>query len=119
MGDQLSYSAKAGRLLRLLGWLMAVATVLFVIAATTHLVDVYGTDEFTSSLVGFYAGVILVLVLIVALYFWVGNAMKANNEWARFLAIILSLLSLFNFPIGTFISVFVFYYLARGGRESS
>ena len=69
-------------------------------------------DELLGGLVG---GVIVLVSLIVLafgiLYVILGKAIKEFKMWAKIVQIILAIFSLFNFPIGTIIGVFILWVL--------
>ena len=57
-------------------------------------------------------GVVYVLIMAIALLF-AGWGLLRMKEWARWLAVILGIFSLFAFPIGTVIGVLIIWYLLK------
>lgn len=58
-------------------------------------------------------GVGVIAILIGILYAITGWGLWNLKSWARIVAIILGILSLFNFPIGTIIGIVVLWYLFK------
>lgn len=52
-------------------------------------------------------------IIIAVFYFLVAFGLFAGRGWARLIAIILAILGLLNFPIGTIISIIILIYLFR------
>lgn len=52
-------------------------------------------------------GIIALICFVIAYGLWIGK------NWARILAIIFAILGLFNFPIGTIISIIILIYLFK------
>jgi hypothetical protein len=57
--------------------------------------------------------VFVVLALAALLYVATGIGLWRRQEWARWVTIVLSVLGLFNFPIGTIIGLLVLWFLLR------
>jgi hypothetical protein len=55
----------------------------------------------------------VVLGIIALFYFIVGFGLLKGQGWARIVAIILAILGLLNFPIGTIISIIILLYLFK------
>lgn len=62
---------------------------------------------------GVLAGVGGVFVLIGLVYFLAGWGLLTGENWAWILSIVLAVIGLFAFPIGTVISIIILYYLTR------
>lgn len=114
----LSFTAKASRLLALLGWITLIVTLAVVVSIALPLFmteehDLYNLDN----------GVILLVIvpgLLLALagfYLWVARSLRNHRKWARNTAIILAVLSLPSVPIGTLIGLALLYYLYKGRNE--
>ncbi len=106
-------SVKAGRLIRLLGWLTLVLGVL-IAGAVLVLTLRMGGNRYLIALIP----LTLFVVLAVGLLF-VGANVKKGRPWARIVGGLLGVLSLLNFPIGTLIGAFILYYLVRGWHEGN
>lgn len=66
-------------------------------------------------------GVVLMLVLLVALWYWIGKGLRQLDIKVRTVAIVLSALGLLGFPLGTLIHGYILYLLAgeKGKRVFS
>lgn len=61
--------------------------------------------------------VALLLVPLGVGMFFAGHAVRALKSWGRIVGCILSVLGLFNFPIGTLINAYILYlFLSKKGR---
>jgi hypothetical protein len=112
--NQLTNLQKAGRLIRLLGWLSLIAVIGIVAAIAIPLIA-------TGKGIGQAIPIILLSLLslvIPIIHFWVGNSIKQNKKWAKIIGVIIGILNLLNFPIGTFIGIFILLYLYKGWNES-
>ena len=112
--DTLSNLYKAGRLVRLLGWITFIAAI-GVIAAI--IIPYMYSNELPEELYIF----LLLLISSIALStftLFTGNAIKHNKKWAKVSGLILALLALFSPPIGTVLGIFILYYLYKGWSES-
>jgi hypothetical protein len=107
----LSYTVRAGRLLRLLGWITLALAVILGAAIAIPILAKGGPFPQDAPLA--LAGAVAVVVI----YLVVGSGLKKYNQWAKVVGIIVSLLSMANVPIGTIIGALVLYYLIRGWRE--
>jgi hypothetical protein len=63
------------------------------------------------SLIGNIAGIMIMILSIPGIVAGIG--LLRHREWARILVLILSVLSLLNFPIGTAISIYTIWALAQ------
>lgn len=113
MSKHLSATVKAGRLIRLLGWINLLLTV--AIGAAIVLPYVVNNEPIQLSLWAVLTAAVLVSVLIL----FVGAGVKQNKTWAKVLGAVLSVLSLANIPIGTVVGAIALFYLAKGWGESS
>ncbi len=107
----LSSTVKAGRLLRLLGWLTLVLTV--VIGAAIAIPALAKGETFPqAALVALAAA-----VGVAAVYLVVGGGVKRHRPWAKVTAVFIALLSLANVPVGSILGAITLFYLVRGWRE--
>jgi len=104
----LEYSVKAGRLLRLVGWLTIALGVLFI-----GVMFLASQNRAIPS----WIAVTAIPLVIGVIYLVVGAAVKKGKLWARVVACVLSVLMLLSFPIGTLIGGFALYYLIKGWSE--
>ncbi len=51
--------------------------------------------------------------MIMLIYFGIGYGLLKGKGWARIIAIILAILGLINFPIGTIVSIIILVYLFK------
>ena len=105
---------KAGRLLRLCGWLILIASIgiaasIFLPAYNVGFID----KEITPML--YLVLLFLALSLITLL---VGSAVKKNIKWAKITSLFLTLILLCSPPLGTILAAFIYYYLFKGWSEN-
>lgn len=53
----------------------------------------------------------VVLIVLAALYAFVGRGLWQHKSWAKIVAIVLAVLSLLSFPIGTIVGAATIYFL--------
>ncbi len=111
--DTSSNLYKAGRLVRLLGWVSIIALAgIFSIFTIVYLDSREISREFDWMLAIFLlSGVIAILSL------YTGTALKHKKLWARNVSLVICILALTSPPIGTLIGVFILYYLYQGWSE--
>ena len=115
MNTKFTNTEKAGRIMKLLGWICGILTLLMVIAvAIPNLMSEQPVE-------GIEVGAILLSIALVfsGLYIWVGTALQEYKSWARVATLLLALISLINIPIVTIIVVIILIYLLRGWNETS
>ncbi len=62
----------------------------------------------------FGTGIIFFILIVLAiLYLIAGIGLWQRQEWARWLTIVLAILGLFNFPVGTIIGLVILWFLLR------
>ena len=82
------------------GIFVAVAVALFVFGAGAAVLSAPGTDEALAGTTCF--GIIAVVIAVLSLPSIIaGVGLQRRKKWARILTIILSVINLFNFPVGT------------------
>jgi hypothetical protein len=107
MSDPLMPYEKAGRVLRLLAWIQVVAFVGIVAAIAIPMFAQHKTPPPTSLLV-------FLFIVFPLLYLTVGKAIKEHKDWGRTVGIIMGILMLFGFPIGTLIGAYILWCLIKG-----
>lgn len=113
MADKLKGYEKAGRVVRLFGWIGVVATVAIVAAVA---IPAFAAGKPLQGLaVGI--GVALVAGGISFFQLFLGKSIKEHKPWARTVGIIVSVLQLFGFPIGTLVGGYVLWCLLKGWDE--
>ena len=113
MGDKLKGYEKAGRVIRLFGWIGLVASI--AIAAAVAIPSMASGKTAQGLLVG---GAILAIVGCFAWFqLFLGQSIKEHKDWARTVGIVLSVLQLFGFPIGTLVGGYVLWQLIKGWDE--
>lgn len=106
---------KAGRLLRLMGWISLIG-VIGIFAAI--IIPVISTGEKLDEL--FVLSIIAILALAIpAIYLTTGSAIKKDKKWGKVAGTIIAALSLLNIPIGTIFGIATLYYLKKGWSEAS
>ena len=111
MTDSFSATVKAGRLIRMFGW-VNLAFTLALIAAVG--VSTMAESDFNPGWDWIVFAPALVLSLV---YLLVGAGIKSYKTWAKIAGAALAVLSLLIFPVGTLIGIFVLVYLVRGWKE--
>ena len=103
---------KAGRIIRLFGWLqllgfigMAIAIIIPFFAGNRSLPD-------TLSLIPMIS-----IAFLLILFFKIGTAIKEHQNWGRIAGIILAIIMLFGFPIGTIIGGYILWSLIKKWDE--
>jgi hypothetical protein len=94
------------------GCLYALAGLVFLTGMTT-LADLVEDDvaEAVLNFSGFTLGIIL--LILAALQIAAGVGLKKYENWARILTIIISVIGLFSFPIGTILGIYALWVLLR------
>ena len=100
----------AGRLFRFLGWISAVAG----IGITAAIFIPHLHDPNVSSLFSAFVPWLLLILVLIILQFKVGSAIKEHKEWGRTVGILLAIIHLFGFPIGTLIGAYILWCLTKG-----
>lgn len=106
---------------KILGWLHIVSSALFLIIGgfvfmtLTGIGAVSGDPQAVAVLgiVGTFVGALLVLLGLPGLL--AGYALLNRKVWGRYLAIVLGILNLVNFPVGTIIGAYTLYVLLQDG----
>jgi hypothetical protein len=103
----------------ILGWLHIVGNLLFVLLGILLFFFLSSIGAVTGdrqavvvlTLVGTFVGALLTLLGLPGIV--AGFGLLGRKAWARYLAIVLSLLNLFNLPIGTVIGVYTLWVLMQ------
>src|SRR5689334_22359793 len=111
MTSPLPYTVKAGRLVRLMGWITL--AILLLVGAAILIPSFQKDYPLPRELIVPGA----VAIFVTAMYLVIGAGLKRFRPWARVAAVALSVLSLFNFPLGTIMGAFTLFYLFKGWRE--
>ena len=114
MNKGLSNLDKAGRLLRLYGWLILIASIGM---AASILLPSYQSGHISDE----SAPILYLLILFFILSFItlsVGSAVKKNIKWAKITSLFLSIIMLASPPLGTILALFIYYYLFKGWNEN-
>ncbi len=105
--------------LEVLGWINIVSSILGIFLAAFIFVILLGSGIISGdaqairvlTVIGVIVAGILIVLSIPGLIAGVG--LLRHQSWARILAIILAIISLFNFPIGTIIGVYALWVLTH------
>ena len=114
MSDELTNSHKAGRLLKLIGWLSMIAIVGI---SSSIIIPIAHSGEAIEDLGYILLGIVLAASMSV-LCLITGNALKRDKKWAKVTGAVIASLILLSFPIGTLIGVFALFYLYMDWNES-
>lgn len=101
---------KAGRLIRLLAWLQVISVIGIIVAIAIPMI---AKQEMPSPQIL----ILLLLAVFPALYFVVGSAIKEHKKGGRIAGIVLGVVMLFGFPIGTLIGAYILWCLIKGWEE--
>ena len=101
---------KAGRLIRFFAWF---GFALAVLAAVAVAFSIMATGKDGPELV---VGMFIFLLVCALSWFQLilGQAVKDHKAWARTVGIILGVLQMFGFPLGTLIGGYIVYHLWKG-----
>ena len=111
MGLQLKGYEKAGRVFKLVGWVIIILTVLFAIAAFPSFQRTHKIGTLVSSLP--------VVLIFNGFLIFLGKSICQHKDWARGVGIMVGTLQLLMFPIGTQIGAYVLYHLIKGWNDAS
>lgn len=108
-------------LLSALFWVLALLAIisgLFMIGAKDALIEIIEEDSGTSqSVIDFidsiFIGVGVIMFILTIIYIVVGWGLWTLKSWARLAAIILAIISLISFPIGTILGIIILWYLFK------
>ena len=100
---------KAGRIFRLFGWLQAIGFLGMLIGIIVPFLAGNKTIVDTMPLLPMFA-----LIIMPIFFFKLGTAVKEHKDWGRFAGIIISIIFLFGFPIGTIIGGYTLWCLTKG-----
>lgn len=104
----------AGRLLQFWGWIQIAVVIGMLLTAWIASYSIRSAPlEFDEKLY-FMATVLSVLTITGILAVVAGRLLKRQKLWSKLTALLVSIISLVAFPIGTFFSVFIVLYLYRG-----
>lgn len=107
---------KAGRLFRIFGWI-GIGGIVVAIAIPVMI------NPNTPSLrpdASSWLPTLLLLVLVAGmsvLQLKVGTAIKEHKNWGRTVGIVLGIIHLFGFPIGTLIGAYILWCLIKGWEQ--
>jgi len=113
MNAPLSNLNKAGRLIKLMGWLTLIATVGITAAILIPTLNSGNVPE----KFGYVFIVVILGFLISIVYLIVGSSIKKNKKWAKITGAIITIFSLLSVPIGTILGLITLYYLYKGWHE--
>ncbi|WP_163326194.1 hypothetical protein [Draconibacterium mangrovi] len=90
---------------------LIIATTIFILF---HLIGDFADDHEAEFVLSIIANVIMIIAFIVSLPgILAGIGLFKRKEWARILTLIISVLNLFSFPIGTGIGVYSIWALVQ------
>jgi hypothetical protein len=103
----------------ILGWLYIIGYALFLVIGAfvftllTSIGAVSGDEQamVILSLVGTSVGVLLVILAVPGIV--AGFGLLAHKNWGRYLAIVVGILGLVNFPVGTLIGLYALWILTQ------
>ena len=107
---------KAGRLFRFFGWI-GIGGIVVAIAIP---VMINPNTPFLQPDASSWLPTLLLLVLVAGisvLQLKVGTAIKEHKNWGRTVGIVLGIIHLFGFPIGTLIGVYILWCLIKGWEQ--
>jgi hypothetical protein len=96
---------------------VAIAVGIFVFGAGAAVLSAPGTDEALAGTTCF--GIVAVLIALMSLPSIIaGVGLQRRRKWARILTIILSVINLFNFPVGTALGGYSLWVLVNDQSTS-
>ena|SRR5688572_30802630 len=96
---------------------VAIAVAIFVFGAGAAVLSAPGTDEALAGTTCF--GIVAVLIALMSLPSIIaGVGLQRRRKWARILTIILSVINLFNFPVGTALGGYSLWVLINDQSSS-
>jgi hypothetical protein len=104
---------KAGRLLRLMGWI-SLLVVIGIIAAVA--IPALSEGSGSEGLSGLIFLAILALAIPI-LYLKTASAIKQGKKWGKVTGAVIATISLLNLPIGTIFGAAILFYLKKGWGE--
>ena len=111
----MGYLEKAGRLMRLMGWLVSIAVIVIFAAIA---IPMYEGGKVDSDSISVLLSSLL-LFAIPVVYFKAGSAIKQGKKWGKVTGALVAAISLLNPPIGTIVGLATLYYLQKGWNEMS
>ncbi len=111
MSESLSSTVKAGRLIRMFGWVNLIFTI-----GIGAAVVIYSVGQ-NQSILEWDWIVFAPAILVSLVYLLVGAGVKNYKTWAKILGAVLAAVCLLYVPIGTLIGISILVYLARGWKE--
>lgn len=105
---------KAGRLIRLYGWLMLIVPIAIAASILVPAIHDRSFDKEPSAML--FLTLLFLSLPIFTLF--VGSKVKKNIKWAKITSLFLTLIILFIPPVGTVLAVFIYYYLFKGWHET-
>ena len=109
-------------LLSALFWVLALLAIIggIIMMVTSNaiieLIEEEGKDvphEVIDLLDSLFIGISIILIIIGVLYIIAGWGLWTMKSWARLVAIILAIISVLNFPIGTILGIIILWYLFK------
>ena len=108
-------------LLSILFWILAIFAIiggLLMVGAKDAIIDMMKNQpDISQSIIDFMESLVIVIgaiaLIIGILYIITGLGLWTMKPWARIIAIILAIISLLSFPIGTIIGILVLWYLFK------
>jgi hypothetical protein len=101
----------------LLGWLFIVSNAIFILLGLCGLFLFQGVggivdDRFVTDLFSIITTVAAVLLAILGFPGLIaGYGLLRRETWGRYLALIVAFLGMVNFPIGTFLGIYAFFFM--------
>jgi len=103
---------KAGRFLRLMGWINLVLFTGIIAAVAIPVLADGQPGELASLLL-----LTIVAVAIIVLYLSAGSAIKRGKRWGKVTGAAVATVSLINVPVGTVCGALTLFYLKKGWGE--
>ena len=108
-------------LLSALFWILAIIAIigsLFMLGAKDAIIDIIEEDSDTPNWVidlvdSIFVGIGVISFIIGIIYVIVGWGLWTMKSWARLAAIVLAVISLISFPIGTILGIIILWYLFK------
>lgn len=109
----------AGRMLQFWGWIQVSLVICMLLTAWIASYSKRSAPLELNESLYFITAALSLLTITGVLAIVAGRLLKYQKLWCKLATLIISIISIFIFPIGTFFSVFIIMYLYRGWNDEA